>query len=66
MKIITDKDLKRLRRRVEKLRGLCKTAVGMLHDCEAHDDAQRISKLIGDMEPVRDQGEGPWRRKVEK
>ena len=40
----------RLVSRIERLRGLCKTAVGMLHDAGRDDDAEVISELIGDME----------------
>lgn len=41
----------RLRLRVESLRGLCKTAVGLLHDAERDEDADMVAALIGDMEP---------------
>jgi O-succinylbenzoate synthase len=40
----------RLRTRVEALRGLCKTAVGMLRDADRTKDAETIHALIGDME----------------
>lgn len=43
-------EIARLVNRVERLRGLCKTAVGMLRDAECDRDADRIAALIGDME----------------
>lgn len=43
-------EIKRLKDRIERLRGLAKTAVGMLHDRNADDDAELIQALIGDME----------------
>jgi len=53
-----DKDeLARMRARIERLRGLCKTAVGFLRDADAVEQANEIAALIGDMEaPVPDSG----------
>jgi hypothetical protein len=36
-------------RNIERLRGLCKTAVGMLHDADRTKDAETIHALIGDI-----------------
>lgn len=41
----------RLRNRIESLRGLCKSAVGYLRDAGADSDAEKIYRLIGDLEP---------------
>jgi len=43
--------LKKMRDRIESLRGLCKTAVGYLRDANAFHQADEIASLIGDMEP---------------
>ena len=45
----------RLRDRVERLRGLCKSAVGALRDQDAYEIASEIEALIGDMEPPLEQ-----------
>lgn len=45
-------ELTRLVDRVERLRGLCKSAVGMLHDAGRDTDADEIRALIGDMEDL--------------
>ena len=42
----------RMRARIESLRGLCKTAVGMLHDAGSTAEADQVQALIGDMEPT--------------
>ena len=44
------RDLIRMRGRIESLRGLLKTAVGMLHDSGRDADADEIHALIVDME----------------
>ena len=44
-------ELERMRDRIESLRGLCKTAVGMLRDAGRDQDAETIAARIGDMEP---------------
>lgn len=41
---------KRLRDRVERLRGLCKSAVGYLSEAGAYGDADKIDKMIGTAE----------------
>lgn len=46
-----EEEIKRQRARIESLRGLCKTAVGMLRDADRDADAETIAALIGDMEP---------------
>lgn len=46
-----ERESARRRQRIEGLRGLCKTAVGMLRDADAVKDASAIARLIGDMEP---------------
>lgn len=58
--IAADDDRKRLIDRVERLRGLCKTAVGMLRDAGRDADAELIHGLIGDMEDgaLRQHGAG--------
>jgi len=43
-------EIDRLVARVERLRGLCKTAIGMLHDADRTSDAEKIHALVGDME----------------
>ena len=52
--LLSHKDLAqeaiRLRDRVERLRGLCKTATGYLHDAGMDVEANAIYELIGDME----------------
>ena len=47
--------LKKMRDRIESLRGLCKTAVGYLRDENAEKQAAEIAILIGDMEPTLNQ-----------
>lgn len=43
-------ELTRLVDRVERLRGLCKSAAGWLFDAGRHEEAERVLKLVGDME----------------
>ena len=43
-------EIGRLVHRVERLRGLCKTSVGMLRDAGRDADADCVHALIGDME----------------
>jgi hypothetical protein len=51
MPIELDLETVLLRLRVESLRGLCKTAVGYLHDAGRDAEADQVHALIGDMEP---------------
>ena len=44
-------ELRRMRDRIERLRGLCKTAVGYLRDADDYKQADEVAALIGDMEP---------------
>lgn len=45
-------ELKRMRDRIERLRGLCKWASGKLFEAGLTEEANKILELVGDMEPV--------------
>jgi len=45
------KEIERLRNRVERLRGLCKSASGWLLDADDVEHSEIVLDLVGDMEP---------------
>lgn len=45
-----DREVRRLHNRVERLRGLCKTASGWLLDVGRLKEADEVLRLVGDME----------------
>jgi hypothetical protein len=50
-------EIDRLRNRVERLRGLCKSASGWLLDADDVEHSEIVLDLVGDMEPPTDKSE---------